>query len=72
MLACNYTIFEHAHDHISAKLGQIRDIKVSMEQEGRAGPVWAQNVTRTQELVYMHNMFLCAQANILATLCQIS
>ena len=34
MLACVHTIFEHALAHISAQLGQIREIEVSMEKGG--------------------------------------
>ena len=37
-LACMHDMFLHAQAHILAKLGQIREIKVSMEPGEHAGP----------------------------------
>ena len=39
MPACMHTTFWHAQANISAKLGQIKVIKVSMESGEHAGPV---------------------------------
>ena len=43
-----------AQAHISAKIGWIRDIKVSMESGDHAGPLSAHNLTRARKLAYMH------------------
>ena len=51
----------HPQAHISAKFGQIREIKVSMESG-------AQNLTQAHKLACMHAMCLCAQAHISAEL----
>ena len=48
---------------ISAKLGRIREIKVSIESGEHAGPFGAQNLTRAHKLVCMHAMCLCALAH---------
>ena len=61
-----------AQGHISAKLGQIREIKVSMESSEHARPLWAHNVTQAHKLVCMHTIFLRAHTQISANFCQIS
>ena len=38
----------------SAKLGQIREIKVSMESEEHVRPLWAHNLTQACKLACMH------------------
>ena len=38
ILACMHTIFLHAQGHILANLGQIKEIKVSMESGEYASP----------------------------------
>ena len=68
MLVCMHITFWRASANISAKLGQIRAIKVSMESGEHAGPVWAHNLTVTRKLVCMHAMCLCAQVQISAKL----
>ena len=39
MIGCMHTIFWHAYAHISAKLGPIREIKVSTESGEHDGPL---------------------------------
>ena len=58
----------HVQAHISAKLGRIRNIKVSMESGEHSGPVWAHNLTQASKLACMHAMCLRAQAHISAKL----
>ena len=48
-----------AQTHISAKLGQIREIKVSMESEEHAGPLGAQSLTQTQACVHVIYVLAC-------------
>ena len=55
-----------AQAHISAKLGQIREIKVSIEAEEHAQPS-----AQACKLMCMHPMCLRAQAHISAKLGQI-
>ena len=52
--------------HISAKLGHIREIKVSMESGEHAGPLLAHNLTQAHKLACMHSMYLHARAHISA------
>ena len=59
---CMHAMCLRARAHISAKLGRIRKIKVSMESGEHAGPFWAQNLTRAHKLMCMHTMCLCAWA----------
>ena len=56
-----------ARAHISAKLGRIREIKVSMELGEYAGPVLA-HMTLVHKLAYRHAMCLRAKAYISAIL----
>ena len=46
--------------HILAQLGQIRNIKVSMESGEYIGPIWVQNVTWAHKQACMHAVFLHA------------
>ena len=48
--------------------GWIRKIKVSMESEERAGPLWSQNFTGANKLACIHAMCLHAWAHISAKL----
>ena len=57
-----------AQTHISAKLGWIREIKISMESGEHAGPLLAHNLTQACKLACMHAMCLCACAPISAKL----
>ena len=66
-----HTICLHAQAHVSAKLGWIREIKVSLELGEYARPLWAQKVTQAHKLACMHALFLHAQAHISAKLGQI-
>ena len=59
-------MFLCSQPHISAKLGQIREIKVSMESREQARPLGAQNLTQVHKLACLHTMCLCAQAYVLA------
>ena len=53
-LACMHAMCLCARAHNSANLGQIREIKISMESGEHAGPLWAQNLTQAHKLVCMH------------------
>ena len=70
-LACMHLMCLRAQAHISAKLGEVREIKISMEPGEHAGPLWAHNLTQACKLVCMHAMCLCAWAHISAKLGQI-
>ena len=59
----------HAPAYISAKLGQIRKIKVSMESGGHASHDYV--CTLALILMFMQTIFWCTQAYILAKLGQI-
>ena len=61
---CLYTVFMCAQGHILAILCQIRDIKVCMESGEHVTYVWANCVTQTHKLVWMHMEFLHAPANM--------
>ena len=52
----------HVQAHISAKLGRIRNIKVSMESGEHSGPVWA-HMTQARKLACMHTMCLHARGH---------
>ena len=67
-LACMHAIFLRAQAHISAKLGRIREIKISMESGELSTPLRAHNLTRARKLACMHAMCLHAQAHISAKL----
>ena len=54
-----------AHAQITAKLGQIRDIKVSLELGEHDGPVLP-HMTPARKLACMPTMCLHAQGHILA------
>ena len=71
-LACMHPMCLWAQGHISAKLGQIREIKVSMESGEHARPLWAHNVTQAHKLACMHTIFLHAHTQISANFCQIT
>ena len=64
-----HTLCVHAQAHISAKLSQIRDIKVSMELGEYAGPISALHLIQAYMLACMHTICLHAQAHIFAKLC---
>ena len=49
-----HTMCLHAWAHISAKLGWIRKMKVSMELGEHAQPLWAHNLTKAHKLACMH------------------
>ena len=66
-----HAIFFHAWAHISAKLGQIREIILYMESEKHPRPPLAHNLTQARNLACMHAMCLHAQAHISAKLGQI-
>ena len=57
--------------HTLAKLGQIREIKVSMKSGEHTEAVRAHNMTKACKLACMHAMCLHAQAHISAKLGQI-
>ena len=64
----------HAQAHISANLGQIRKIEISMESGGHAGhdyDVCACERRHACMLACMHTIFWCAYAHISANLGQI-
>ena len=67
-LACMHTMCLHVWANISAKLGWIRKMKVSMESGENTGPIWEHNVTQAHKLACMHAMCLHAQAHISAKL----
>ena len=67
-LVCMHSMCLRAQAHISAKLGRIREIKISMESGEHAGPLWACNLIQACKLVCMHAMCLCARAHISAKL----
>ena len=56
-LACMHHMCLCAQAHISAKLGQMREIKVFMESVEHAGPLWAHYLTKTRKLACMHPMW---------------
>ena len=56
----------HKQAHISAKLGWIWDINVSMDLGEHAGPLSANKVAQTPKLACIHGIFLHAKACILA------
>ena len=68
--ACMHAMCLHAQAHITAKLGWIREIKISMESE-HARPLWTHNLTWARRLACMHTMCLHTQAHISAKLGQI-
>ena len=68
--ACMHAMCLHAQAHITAKLGWIREIKISMESE-HARPLWTHNLTWARRLACMHTMCLHAQAYFSAKLGQI-
>ena len=57
--------------HISAKLVQIRDIKVYMEPEEPTSHEWVHIVTRRHNIACIYDTFLHALANTYAILGQI-
>ena len=61
-----------AQAYISAKLGRIREIKVSMQSGKPARHIWPHNMTQANKLVCMNAIFLRARIHILVKLCQIS
>ena len=65
-LMCMHPMCLCAQANISAKLGRIREIKVSIESGKHAGPFWVHNMTIACKLACMHTMCLCAQAYIFA------
>ena len=67
-LACMHLMCLCARAHISAKLGQIRKIKVSMESWEQAHPFWAQTSSQASKLSCMHTICLHALAHISAKL----
>ena len=60
---CMHAIFLHAQNHIMAKLGQIREIKVSMQSGEHARHVCAHNMTQANKLAFTHAIFLHAGAH---------
>ena len=68
MLACMYIIFQCASAYMTAKLGQIIEIKVSMESGEHARAVWTHCMTWAYKLAYMHTIFFHAQAHMHAKL----
>ena len=54
----------HAQAHISAKLGQIGDINVSMESGKHAGHICAYYVAQTNNLACTHAIFLHGQTHL--------
>ena len=67
-LACMHVMYLHAQDHISAKLGRIREIKVYIESGEHVRCVWAHSLTWACKHACMHAICLCAQAHISANL----
>ena len=58
----------HAQAYISAKLGQIGKMKVSMELGKHTRPIQVHNTTQTRKVVCMYIMFLRAWAHFSAKL----
>ena len=70
--ACMHTMRLRAWAHISAKLGWIRNMKVSMDSREHTGPIWVHNMTQAHKLACMHIIFLHTQTQISAKFCHSS
>ena len=56
------TVILCVQPHISAKFGQIRDVKVSIDLGHPAGNICVHNITSAHKLTCMHPLFLQANA----------